>query len=339
MSGARSVGAASVALALLTLVAGCKDDASKATASAAPSASAPPRCSEALPQPERVARCEKGEALCCTAMMAGIQKDAPDYWAKLALACAGGSESSCAVVRDSEQPTLYKLDAFAKACTVMGRWPCRMSAMLAVLVAPDRAPGIVENYCRQTDDKTFRIGGKSVRCDPADKEGLAELAPTANACRGGDIASCKSLADIDGGARELFYDVAWEARGLPRETVEKHRVKPTEVGSVEAKGRVGIRVTDMYGKNYKDLADALATLDEPMRRCVAHALEQEEKVGGKLELSARLDKTGRLATTEVKGEGLKSELLTLCLRGVLQDAVVAAEAIEQPWTVELTVSR
>lgn len=314
------------------------DSSPKGGASAAASAPPPPPCTDALPRPEQIARCERGEALCCTAMMAGTPKDAPDYWDKLGLACSGGAETSCEIVRDSDRSAAYKLDAFDKACTVMGRWPCRMSAMLAIVTASPRAPAIVDNYCRQTDDKTFRISTASIKCDPADTSAIAELAPMATACRGGDLPACKTLAGVDGNARELFYDIAWQARGLPRDEIEKRRVQVTQMGAAEPKGSVDFKVQG--GNVTGPLAEALGLRQQELRRCLGWARENEPRAGGQVRYRVLIDKSRRIATAEVEGKDLENTALSECFRGVLQDSSIAGELDRGPagddsWLVDL----
>ena len=322
--------------ACLLLLASC-GDANTTTASATASAPPPPRCSDSLPQEQRVERCKQGEALCCTAMMSGVPKTAPDYFEKLATACRGGDESSCQVVRDSDRDATYKLDALAQACTMIGRWPCRTSAMLAVLVAPKRAPKVIDNYCRQTDDKTFRIAAETIDCSKIDEAALAPLAPDADACRDGDLTACKTLAGVDAGARELFYDVAWKARGVPRAEAEKHRARKTNEPPGEPKGRVRVAAKSGADEDKKAVVTAIAAQDEALRRCVGAAIDSDEKLAGTLTLDLLLDKTGRVATTEVVGEDLESLGLSRCLRLAVQDLKVLDPGGE-PRTVQVRLS-
>ncbi len=282
-------------------------------------------------------RCKQGEALCCTAMMSGVPKAAPDYFDKLALACKGGDESSCQVVRDSDRDATYKLDALAQACTMIGRWPCRTAAMLAVLVAPERAPKVIDNYCRQTDDKTFRIAAESIDCAKIDKAALAPLEADAAACREGDLAGCKALAGVDGGARELFYDVAWIARGVPRAEAEKDRVQRSNDPPSDPKGRVRVVAKSGADDDKKAVLTTLAAQDEALRRCVGVALDSDEKLAGTLTLELLLDKTGRVATTKIVGEDLDGARLSHCLRLVVQDLKVTG-AGGAPRGVEVTLS-
>ncbi|MBL9026311.1 MAG: hypothetical protein JNL21_29215 [Myxococcales bacterium] len=305
-------------LSLSLLLAACGDSKATASASASTSAAPPPRCSDSLPQEQRVERCKQGEALCCTAMMSGVPKTAPDYFDKLALACKGGDESSCQVVRDSDRDAAYKLDALAQACTMIGRWPCRTAAMLAVLVAPERAPKVIDNYCRQTDDKTFRIAAESIDCNKIDKAALAPLEADAAACREGDLAGCKALAGVDGGARELFYDVAWIARGVPRAEAEKDRAEKSHDPPSEPKGRIRVATKSGSDEDQKAVRKAVEAEDEALRRCVGVALDSDEKLAGTLELELLLDKTGRVATTKVVKD-LESLSFSRCLRLAIQD--------------------
>ncbi|NUO48947.1 MAG: hypothetical protein HOV80_08840 [Polyangiaceae bacterium] len=316
---------------------GSKTAAPTATASSAP----PPTCNEKLPMPDRIARCEKGEALCCTAMMTEVPKDAPDYWDKLKMACGGGAETSCEIIRGSDRAVTYKMEAFAKACTIMGRWPCRTAAMLAVLAAPDRAKPIIENYCRQTDDNTFRIALESFKCDPFDPKQLERVDRMAKGCRGGNLNLCKLLAGVDGNARELFYDVAWEARGIRREDAEKKRVRPTELRGAEPKGKVAIKALDDKGAVDAGRSEHLSGfLVEPLRGCVGWALESNPKAGGRVRYLLFVDKTSQIAATEVVGKNLEDTSLSECLRGTLQDAIVLQDrpGYLETWTIDVTIS-
>jgi hypothetical protein len=318
-------------------------DGSKTTGPTPSTSSAPPpTCNEKLPMPDRIARCERGEALCCTAMMTDVPKDAPDYWEKLKTACSGGAETSCEIIRDSDQPATYKMEAFAKACTIMGRWPCRTAAMLAVLAAPDRAKPIIENYCRQTDDNTFRIARESFKCDPFDPKELERVADMATGCRGGNLGMCKLLAGVDGNARELFYDVAWNARGIDRDEAEKKRVQPTNLRGAEPKGKVTIRALDEKGATDDARSKHLSGfLVEPFRGCVGWARESAPKAAGKVRYRLVVDKTSQIATTEIDGKDLEDTSLSECLRGTLQDSLVIPDkpGTIETWTIDVTVSR
>jgi hypothetical protein len=317
-------------------------DGSKTTGPAASASSAPPpTCNEKLPMPDRVARCERGEALCCTAMMTEVPKDAPDYWDKLAMACGGGAETSCEIVRDSDRPATYKMEALAKGCTIMGRWPCRTAAMLAVLVAPDRAPPIIENYCRQTDDNTFRISQETFKCDPFKPKDLERIADMAKDCRGGQLGACKRLAGVDGNARELFYDVAWEARGIPRDEAEKKRVQRIELGDAKRDGRIAIKALDEKGATDPDRGDSFNVhFEELLRSCVGWARKSTPNAGGKVRYLLFIDKTSHIAATEIVGKDLGDTSLSQCLRGAFQDHPVRREENGklETWTIEVTIS-
>ncbi len=311
---AASISAASAASAPLLA---CSDGGASPQASPSASAPPPPRCTEALPEEDRERRCVEGETLCCTAMMSTIPKSSPVYWEKLAIACGGGAESSCEIVRDSDRPTLYKLEALDRGCTRIGRWPCRTAAMLAVLVAPERAPKIIDNYCRQTDDTTFRMGGDTIKCAGVDAAAIAPLAPRAKGCREGDLSACKSLADIDGGARELYYDVAWQARGVDRALAEQHRIRQARP-SAEPKGKVALTVSDAPRPDDPSLRAALDGVGDELRACVGAAVEQGEKLAP-FTLTVVVDRVGRVAYAERPVDEREDTSLSLCARLLLQD--------------------
>jgi len=324
------------ALALVVLCAACGDKAGGAPTASA-SAALPPSCSETLPQEDRVRRCQAAEPLCCTAMMSNVPKDAADYWDKLAMACRGGAETSCQVVRDSDQPALYKLDAIAQGCTITGRWMCRTAAMLSLVAAPDRAPTIVNNYCRQTDDTTFRVADIAIDCKKVDFEALAPLKADADACRTGAPDACRRLAGVDGGARLLFEEIAWGTRGLDPDQARQDRVSRLPLADAKPAGNLRFASDKGDEADKKAIVAALEKNKDQLSKCNTAAIELDDPVRGKLRLALTIDKTGRVATTRVEGEPLDSQTLTACLRGELQDIAVGDPGGDVR-AVEITIS-
>ncbi len=305
----------------LFFVFGCGDGASGAASASA--SAAPKQCSADLPQAERVSRCEGGEALCCTAMMSGIPKTAPDYFDKLALACRNGAESSCDLVRDSDRDAKYKAEALAAGCTKLGGPTCRTAAMLAVLVAPERAPAAISAYCRQTGDATFRISTATIDCKKVDAAALAPLEPDAKACREGDLAGCKALAGVDGGAHDIYDAVAWGVRGVAKAEAEKGRVKTEPYADAAPMGRVSARAANPTDAAAKAVAASLEEQKDTLRKCVGFAKESKEPLGGPLRLELTVDKIGRVVSARLVDKEPDNVAVPTCLRAVVQDLRVS----------------
>jgi hypothetical protein len=313
-----------LAFALAACPLSCSDTRSAPTASAAPE---PPRPCAEVTQDERVERCRASETPCCSTMMRDVKKTDPDYADKLWLACAGADETSCQHLRDGPYDAAKKVDALDKACTKIGRWTCRTAAMLGLVATPDRAGKLIENYCRQTDDTSFRAAATSIRCDEVGPAELATFKDDATRCGDGDLAACKRLADIDGGAMLLYERIAWEKRGIDADQARKERVRLYPLPEEErGKGRVAITVKDAGGLDQGKLESSLEDKRDALRKCVASSLAADEKPRGKLALALTVDKSGRAAFVTVDEratKGMEAPELVACVRWTLQDAELA----------------
>jgi hypothetical protein len=315
----------------LSAFAACGDK----TAPAPTSASAPPEppACEKVPRAEQDKRCEAGEAHCCTLVLDATPANDPKYFDAIARACGTGHEPACQIVRDANREPSWKLETLSRACTRMGRWPCRTAAQLAIVIAPADAPKAIDAYCKQTGDAELVVGGQALKCSGLDATKLNQLRPDADACKAGDLAACKSLAGVDGAAVDLLSQLAWSARGVAPSTAVDNRVERDYLGSVvdiasPLVGSVAFGVEDAGSLDKDALVKALgAERKDVVGRCLTWALDHHKKTRGDLLLEAAVDKSGRIAyAVEAKGAlaaktTLKTETdLVQCVRHRLQDA-------------------
>ena len=315
-------------LLLILALVGCSSSGGDAPSA---SASAPPKksCSEELPDAERKERCVEGESLCCVAFARSLDPKAPDYFSQLALVCAGGDEGSCQKVRDSALEPTQKVVAFERACTKIGRWPCRSAVLLALAYAKDRAPALIQNACRQEGEKTFRAGGTQVPCEARPTaEALLPLTKLGDSCGAGELAACQELADVDGGAAQLLARHALIARGVDPDAVIPQRVsKRIDTSAFAEAGRVTVRAAP--GQKDKQLDEKWSALAKhpELLRCIGRAKETEGlKKPETLHMRGLIDKGGRVAYAENLARDGETALGT-CARPRLEDQLVAGEEL------------
>lgn len=292
---------------------GC-GDVSTASPSASASAPPPPPCGE-VPFADALGRCKAGEAKCCDTITQTSDKKSQAHLDDMATACGGGTETACQTVRDAPKEPKWKLDAFDRACTRIGRWTCRAAVQLALVHDFDRTSTVFENMCRQTNDPEIQLAGRSFKCPSFEKSGLASLRDEAGRCRDGDLASCKRIADVDAAGKKLLMEATWMRRGVDANAATEAWIMPSVDPAVKPGGRVTFRSSDFPGA-----AQSLdAGAKEGVRRCIGQRLEIDEKPKGDVALTLVVDKDAKVAFTKVESEGDLDARLVNCMRAALQD--------------------
>lgn len=326
-SSAAATSLVATIVALSALV-GCGDKPTEAAPSAS-AAPAPPAC-EKVARPEQDKRCDAGEAHCCTLLLDATKSSDPSYFDVVAKACGTGHEPACQTVRDAVRDPAWKLETLEKACTRMGRWPCRSATQLALVVAPEQVPKMFDTYCKQSGDSELVLGGATLKCPKVDTNALNQMKPDADACKSGDLAACKALAGVDGAAYDLLSQLAWGARGVAPSTAVDNRVQRDYLGAVvdmtaPKSGKVTVTVDDAGALDKGALAKAvLAERQDLLERCLSWALDHDKATSGDLMLDVLVDKSGRIAYATEGKSTLKTKTdLVECARHRLQDAKIA----------------
>lgn len=307
-------GAALVGVVFSVLACGGEPDgaATSASASATPE---PTPCVE-VSAAEQLARCKEGDAVCCDVLERVTKPDAKDYLDVMATACGGGAEPACQKVRDADRDAEWKLAAFDRACTRIGRWPCRSALVLTLLLHFDRAPKAFENACRQTNDPEIQLAKRAFKCPNWGPSNMGTLKGELEKCMGGDLDTCRTIADVDGVSRRLMMEAVFRARGVDAKKGVEAWVQPIFADDLKPAGRVDIEVPS------KDAGakEALAKRQDALRLCVADRIAAKAKPKGTIELLLAIDKAGKVAYAVERSSGVDDAVLPSCLRRALQEA-------------------
>lgn len=235
----------------------------------------------------------------------------------MATACGGGSELACQAVRDErDRDAEWKLAAFDRACTRIGRWPCRSALVLTALLHWDRAPKAFENACRQTEDREVQLAKRAFKCPDFARSGFADLKPDLDACLGGSIDRCRAIADADSVTKTLLMEAVFRARGVdPRLGIEAW-VQPIFTGDLAPKGRVTVTSEEPSVKA------GLAAASDALRVCVADRLAAKARPRGEVELGLAVDRAGKVAYAIEQRSSLEDAILPNCLRRAVQEVEV-----------------
>jgi hypothetical protein len=315
-------------------VLGCSDQAGgegSASASAAP----PPPCS-AIPFADALSRCKQNEARCCDVASQSSDPKNADHLDVMGVTCAGGNETSCQAVRDSDRDPKWKLESLDKACTRFGRWTCRAAVQLAVAYDWERMPKVFENYCRQSGDPELRLAGQTFKCPSYAKSNVESLKADGERCRNGAPDACKSIADVDAAGKKLLMAPLWSKRGVVGDVASEAWVMPVDLSTEKPEGKVAFSSAD------KAEAPVMKSLEaatkENLRRCLATRANRDGALKGELTVELTLDNAAKVAYGVPKETLFLEPRVAKCFLSVLQDAAPEGAKPSSKLTATIKVS-